>query len=157
MQNNDMTQTDGNVEPDWETAISLKLTPAAIIHALYTSADSVHTGWESCIEHSLIVSEITALDEQGENHCRLVEQEYVEDEHPDVTWHDWTVELKVASVYVSAHWRAQTSTSPSDWDWCSAEAERAFSGACVLVGKRVRRGLLLEERKDPPRATRTHH
>jgi hypothetical protein len=152
-----MSQPDTNLEPDWDTPLSLTITPGGIMHALYTSADSVHTGWSTCIEASLVVSETTALDEQGDNHCRLVEQEYVEDESPDVTWHDWAVELKIGDVYLVAHWRTQVSASPAEWEWCAEEAEKAFVASCVLMGKRVRRGLVIEEPPDNPRPARTRH
>ncbi len=152
-----MTIDATNGEPDWDTPLTITLTPEAIIYALFSSADTVHTGWESCVDRSLIVSEITAVDEQSDNHCRLVGQEYVEDEAPDVTWHDWAVELKLGEIYVTAHWHSQENASPSDWDWSAQEAETAFSSACLLIGKRVRRGLVVEEPSRALRTPRTHH
>ena len=47
--------------------------------------------------------------------------------------------------------------SLAHWEWCVAEAEKAFTKACILVGKRIRSGLVVEE---PPQAqvpSRTHH
>ena len=149
---------DADADPDWDEPLELRLTPAAIIHALFASADSVHTGWESCVEGSLVVEDVTVNDERAGNHCRLVKQTYVEQEEPEEMWTDWTVEVRFGQVFVSGHWRTRESSVPADLDWCAAEAEKAFAGSCVLVGKRVRRGFIVE---DPPRATdrpsRTHH
>lgn len=153
----DMSRVDSGHEPDWDTAVDLQLAPAAIIHALFWSAGSVHTGWESCVQHDLVVFEISAIDDHSDNHCRLAEQEYVEDPSEEVTWHDWSVELKLGHVYISAHWRARMDDSPAEWDWCADEAEKAFSAAAVLVGKRVRRGLAVESEPNSARAPRTHH
>jgi len=100
-----MSPADSGHEPDWDAAIDLQLAPAAIIHALFGSAESVHTGWESCIQHDLVVFELSAIDDHSDNHCRLIEQEYVEDPSQEITWHDWIVELKLGRVYISAHWR----------------------------------------------------
>lgn len=152
-----MSQADSGHEPDWDTAIDLQLAPAAIIHALFWSAESVHTGWESCVQHDLVVFELSAIDDHGDNHCRLLEQEYVEDASQDVTWHDWAVELRLGRVYISAHWRARVDDSPGEWDWCATEAEKAFTAAAVLVGKRVRRGLAVEAQPEGRRVPRTHH
>jgi hypothetical protein len=152
-----MTQPNQTVEPDWETPLSFSLTPSLIFHAFFTSADTVHTGWDSCIDPALLIEDMTVIDEHTGNHCRLVKQAYVEDEEPELTWHDWTVELKVGDTYLSAHWRAQAEWSPSDQAWCTAQAEDAFSNACTLVGKRVRRGLLVEEPSRGPQPSRTRH
>lgn len=156
MRENDPMETDG--DPEWDAPLELRLTPAAIIHALFATADSVHTGWESCIDNSLVVEDLNVSDEGGRNHCRLARQGYVEQEEPEENWTDWTVEIRLGEVYLVAHWRTRESSVPADLDWCSKEAERAFANACVLVGKRVRRGLVVE---DPPRAkerpSRTHH
>ncbi len=71
-----------------------------------------------------------AHEDNGDNYCRYVEQEYVEDEATeDTIWHDWTVELKLGETFVVAHWRAQVGGSPSEWDWCERESEKAFAVA----------------------------
>jgi hypothetical protein len=152
-----MATDNTEVDPDWDAPVGLNVTPAAIIHALFWSADSVHTGWDSCVDHDLVVWEVSAVDDNSDNHCRLVEQEYADDEANDVTWHDWTVELKLSSTYVSAHWRAQVNANMADWEWCTSEAEKAFTGACLFVGKRIRRGLVVESSSPSPRGNRTHH
>jgi len=153
-----MTETDVQTDPDWDTPLEISVTPAGIIYSLFTTAEAVHTGWESCIDPTLVVAELNALDDLGDNHCRLVEQEYLDEERTDITWHDWTVELKLAGTFISAHWRAQVSAVPFDWDWCLRSAEEAFSRACLLVGKPVRRALAIEEGATTPMAPgRTHH
>lgn len=152
-----MSHDDSGQEPDWDTAISLHLSPAALIHALFWSAGSVHTGWGSCVQDDLVVFEINTIDDASDNHCRLIEQEYVEDPAEEITWHDWSVELKLGSVYISAHWRARLDDSPSEWDWCADQAEKAFAAAAVLVGKRVRRGIAVEAEPDRRPIPRTHH
>ena len=152
-----MEEIDTAVEPDWDLPLKLQLTPAGVIHALFASADSVHTGWDSCIDHGLVATETTAIDDLTGNHCRLVKQEYVEDHEPDQTWHDWVVELKLGDTYISAHWRVQHSTTPVEWEWCVSEAENAFATGCVLIGKRVRRGLVIEEPPNSLPGSRTHH
>ena len=121
------SDTDAAMEPDWDAPIKVQLTPAAIIHALFPSADGVHTGLESCVDHALVTQETNAVDDLSGNHCRLARQEYVEDHTPDVTWHDWVVELKLGEIYIAAHWRTQQNANPADWDWCMGEAENAFA------------------------------
>ena len=151
-------EIDTTVEPDWDAPISIALTPAAIIHAVFPTADSVHTGWDSCIDQSLVVAETNAVDDVSGNHCRLIRQEYMEDHAPEVTWQDWTVELKLSNTYISGHWRVEQTVAPSEWEWCRSEAESAFTSACTYIGKRVRRGLLIEEPPSSmPTASRTHH
>ncbi len=145
------------MDPDWDTPVRLTLTPAAIIDTVFFTADSVHTGDQSCVDQSLVVMETTAIDDQSENYCRFVEQEYMEEEETEVTWHDWAVEIRIEDVMVVGHWRATVTGSPSDWEWCATEAEKAFATACVLVGKRVRRGIVVDTPSAAPRPSRTHH
>jgi len=152
-----MSEAERDYDPDWDTPLEFSLTPEAIMHSVFWTADTVHTGWESCVDQRLVISDMTAIDEDNGSYCRLAEQEYVEDESPEVTWHDWTVELKVGDTFVTAHWQVQTTESPAFWEWCASQAEQAFSTACVLVGKRVRRGLVVEENPNTPRVPRTHH
>ena len=152
-----MDEENSSADPDWETPVTFTLTPEDIVHTVFWTAHSVHTGWESCIDASLTVRDTTAVDDDSGSHCRLAELEYVEDDEErgdgnEVTWHDWTVEIKVQDLYVSAHWRATDASAASDWDWCAAEAEQAFANACMLLGKRVRRQWVIE---DSPRARRT--
>ena len=83
--------------------------------------------------------------------------EYLEDQEPEITWHDWVVELKLGEVFMSAHWRSRNQDSPSEWDWCVQEAEKTFASACLLVGKRVRRGFIIEGSSEQGRTPRTQH
>ncbi|MGB0712871.1 MAG: hypothetical protein ACPGUC_04860 [Gammaproteobacteria bacterium] len=133
-------------EPDWDTPLELTVSPAALIHALFYTARQVHTGWESCIDAQFVTYEINAVDPHNDNHARFVEQEYVVDED-GTNWHDWTVELHLGRVFVIGHWQLPLDASPADWEWCTKEAESAFERACLFLGKRVRRGLAVE---DPP-------
>jgi hypothetical protein len=144
-------------EPDWETPLSLTTTPALLIHALMGTASAVHTGWASCVDETLVLSNILAMDDSVGNYIRLVEQEFVEDGKPDQVWHDWTLEVRIGSVLTTGHWQLEASAHPSDWDWNAREARRAFERACVLIGRRVRETLAVEEpeRTEPvPRASR---
>ena len=151
-------EIDTTVEPDWDLPVTIQLSPAAIIHAVFPTADSVHTGWDTCIDQSLVVAETNAVEDLTGNHCRLIRQEYTEDHTPDATWHDWTVELKLGDTHISAHWRVEHTVSPAEWEWCLSEAETAFATACTYIGKRVRRGLLIEDPPNSmPAASRTHH
>jgi hypothetical protein len=144
-------------DPDWDMPLTLKLTPELIVHALMHNASGVHTGWESCIEDDLIVSQLVAMDDAGSCAVRLVEQEFADEQEPDAVWHDWVLEVRVGKVIVSGHYSLRTTAAPLDWDWHAREAENAFERACVLLGRRVRRGLVIEEplpRELPPRANR---
>ena len=152
-----MNEPETAMDPDWDTPLHITLTPDAIMRHLFASAESVHTGWDTCVEHNLIVAETTALGDDGSNYCRLVEQEYLEDQEPDVTWHDWVVEIKLGDVFMSAHWRSRNQDSPAEWDWCVQEAEKTFASACLLVGKRVRRGFIIEGSSEHGRTPRTQH
>ena len=144
-------------DPDHDSVVTVTTTPSAIMDAVFATADQVHTGWDSCVDPALVVSDMTVAERAGGNYCRLVEQAYTEDEQPDVSWHDWAVELRLGEVYITAHWRAEEDASPSDWEWCAVQAEEAFSRACVLLGKRVRRGLVVDEPVRAPKPARTHH
>ena len=149
--------TDDNV-PDWDKPMTISVTPGDLIHALFTTASDVHTGWSSCIDNALITSDLTALDDRSGNYARLAEQEFSDEESPDILWHDWTVEIQLAEVLVTAHWAIQVTAPPLDWDWCAREAEKAFEKAAVIVGKRVRRSVVVEENPDaPPPPDRRHH
>jgi hypothetical protein len=132
-------------EPDWDVPLNLRVTPNGLIHALFWTASAVHSGWSSCIESTLVIGETLAADETTGNWCRLVEQEFVEDGQEDMVWRDWSVELRIGDVYVIGHWQLPVSASPMEWDWQTREAEQAFEKACVLLGKRVRKGLVVED------------
>lgn len=136
--------------------MSLTLTPGLLIHALMSTASAVHTGWSSCIDDTLVLTNQVAMDDQAGHYVRLVEQEFVEDEQPDMVWHDWTLEVRIGSVLTTGHWQFPATSHPSEWDWNAREAERAFERACVLIGRRVRRGIQVEEPilEDMPRARR---
>jgi hypothetical protein len=144
-------------EPDWESPLHLKLTPALLIHSLMGTASAVHTGWSSCIDENLVVSSVVSMDDGAGNYVRLAEQEFYE-EDPEVVWHDWTLEIRVGSVLTTGHWHVPVSAPPMEWEWQAKESERAFERACLLVGRRVRRGLVVEEpapsEQLPPRSSR---
>jgi lysozyme family protein len=150
-------QNETAAEPDWDTPLTVTLTPALLIHALFATANTVHTGWTSCVEETLSLNDLVCMDERTGSYCRLVEQEYVEDDNEETVWHDWAVEVRLGNVLVTGHWQIQTTLSPMDWDWCAREAERAFEKACVLFGRRIRRGVGVEEpnlEQHPPRQQR---
>jgi len=152
-------QNDNPTEPDWDTPLQVTLTPGLLIHALFGTANSVHTGWDSCIDDSLTLGNLVTTDESGGNYCRMVEQEYTEDgDEEETVWHDWTVEVRIGNVLITGHWQIQTTTPPMDWEWCAREAEKAFEKACVLFGKRIRRGIGVDEPEAAPDSTknRTH-
>lgn len=144
-------------EPAWDAPLTVTLTPDTLMNTVFLSAESVHTGWESCVEQRLVVADNHVVEESSGNHCRLAEQEYADDEQPEDFWHDWTLELRIGEVYVIAHWRARSPGSPADWAWCAAEAENAFIQACTLIGRRVRRGILVDESSGQGRASKTRH
>lgn len=144
-------QDDNASDPDWDTPIPLTTTPGLLIHALFGTASTVHTGWTSCVDDSLALADLMAADDSNGNYCRLVEQEYMEEDAEEETiWHDWAVEVKIGNILVTGHWQIQVTTSPMDWEWCAREAEQAFGKACVLFGKRIRRGVGVEEPMGAP-------
>jgi len=152
-----MTKDDDAGEPDWETPLTLTTTPALLIHALMGTASAVHTGWSSCVDDTLVQSDLVAMDDRAGNYVRLVEQEFVEDGKPDLVWHDWTLEVRVGAVLTTGHWQFEVTAHPSDWDWNAREARRAFERACVLLGRRVRPTLAVEDpvpTEPVPRASR---
>ncbi|NEX22528.1 hypothetical protein G3480_19820 [Thiorhodococcus mannitoliphagus] len=144
-------------EPDWDTPLSLTTTPGLIMHALMGTASAVHTAWSSCIDDTLVLSNQVAMDDQAGHYVRLVEQEFVEEDQPGQLWHDWTLEVRIGSVLTTGHWQFAANAHPSEWEWNAREASRAFERACVLLGRRVRRSLVVEEPvqfEDVPRASR---
>ena len=146
-------------QPDWSTPLNLTLTPEAIMSTAFATAEEVHCGWDTCVNPALVLSETTSVDPMTSNHCRLLEQEYSYDDQPDITWHDWTCELRVGEMYLLGHWRVQLNEAPAMWAWCANEAESAFINACMLIGQRARRGLIVESTTPvapvPPRSR--HH
>ncbi len=152
-----MIPDDKTQEPDWESPLQLTLTPNMLINTLMGTASAVHTGWQSCIEESLVVSNLIAVDDRTGDYVRLAEMEFVEDEDPDVVWHDWTLELRFGRVLTTGHWQVQTSSPLLQWDWSAGEAGQAFEKACAMIGRRVRRGLVVDETQastPPPQSTR---
>jgi hypothetical protein len=141
----DQTPDQETGEPDWETPLALTTTPSLLIHSLMGTASAVHTGWESCIDDSLVMSDLLAMDDREGNYLRLVEQEFVEDGKPDTVWHDWSLELRIGTVLTTGHWQVEVSAHPSEWDWNARQARHAFELACVLVGRRVRRTFAVED------------
>lgn len=139
------TDTRDAGEPDWDTPLPLTLTPALIIHAIMGTASAVHTGWSSCVDESLVVSNVVSMEDRTGHYIRLAEQEFVEDDQPDTIWHDWTLEIRIGSILTTGHWQIPVSAHPSEWDWSAREARRAFECACLLVGRRVRQTLTVEE------------
>lgn len=133
--------------PEWNTQLSLNISPAQVAHTAFYSARSVHTGWQSCIDPQFVLFELKAADACG-NQARFVEQEYAADEEDEGDWHDWSVEICINNLYVTAHWQAPSDVGPADWDWCLQEAEKAFERVCLLLGKRVRKGLIVEEMEE---------
>lgn len=153
-----MIEKQDTEEPDWDSSLQVKLTPALLIHALMATASAVHTGWSSCIDEKLVVSGAVSIDEVAGNYVRLAEQEFYEDEDPEVVWHDWTLEIRLGTVLTTGHWQVPVTASPMEWEWHGAEAEKAFDRACLLLGRRVRKGLIVEEpapsEQLPPRSSR---
>jgi len=140
-----MTEEQAETEPDWGSPLQLQLTPALLIHALMATASAVHTGWSSCIDEKLVVSGTVSMDDTVGNYVRLAEQEFYEDEDPEVVWHDWTLEIRIANILTTGHWQVPVSASPMEWEWYAGEAEKAFERACLLIGRRVHRGLVVDE------------
>lgn len=140
-----MSQEQASVEPDWEQALPLTMTPALIIHSVMATASAVHTGWESCIDDRLILSNLVAMDDKTGHYVRLVEQEYHEEADPETVWHDWTLEIRIANVLTTGHWQAPVGGPAIESEWQAREAEQAFERACVLLGRRVSRGLVVVE------------
>lgn len=135
-------------EPDWDTPLALTITPGMIIHALMGTATAAHTGWSSCIDDALVLSDQVAMDDRTGHYIRLVEQEFVEEDQPGTLWHDWSLEVRIGSVLTIGHWQFPASAHPLEWDWHTREAARAFERACVLLGRRVRRTVSVEDAAD---------
>ncbi len=55
------------------------MTPGLLIYALMGTATAVHTGWESCIEDGLVVSDLVTMGDSAETSIRLAEQEFYEE------------------------------------------------------------------------------
>ncbi|MCG6895912.1 MAG: hypothetical protein LJE61_12630 [Thiocapsa sp.] len=140
-----MTTENDAAEPDWETPLTLTLTPALLIHSLMGTASAVHTGWGSCVDDSLLLSNLVSMEDRAGNYIRLAEQEFVEDDQPETVWHDWTLEVRIGSVLTTGHWQFPATAHPSEWEWNAREAGRAFERACLLVGRRVRRTMAVED------------
>jgi hypothetical protein len=145
-------------EPDWDSQLTLRLTPTMLIHALMPTASAVHTGHSSCVDDTLVVNNLVSMDDTEGNYVRLAEQEFYEDEDPETVWHDWTLEIRIGEVLTTGHWQFPSNAPPMEWAWNAREAEEAFGRACVLIGRRVRRGLAVEDpapmEQPPPRSSR---
>lgn len=144
-------------DPEWDHILTLTVTPSGLAQALFATASSVHTGWSSCVESNLVASDLLATDVRTGNFARLVEQEFFEDEDPDVLWHDWAVEIRIGEVFITGHWQLQASSAPLDLEWGRREAEAAFDKATLLVGKRARHVVAIEEEPEAPPPKSQHH
>jgi hypothetical protein len=153
-----MIEEQDSADPDWDSPLQIKLTPRLLIHAIMGTASAVHTGWASCIDDKLLMADLVSMDDAAGHYVRLAEQEFYEDEDPETVWHDWTVEIRIGNVITAGHWQILATAPPMEWEWNVREAEKAFSVACVLIGRRVRRGLAVEEpaaaEQTPPRSRR---
>lgn len=148
---------DDTPDPDWDSPLRLELTPELIVHAVMETASAVHTGWQSCVDEASVLAQTLAIDDTGDKSVRLIEQEFADDEDAEAAWHDWTVEVRVGKIITTGHWQLRTNAAALDWEWHERAAETAFERACVLLGRRVRRGLVIEEpmpRDLPPRSSR---
>lgn len=144
-------------DPDWDTPLQLTLTPAMLAHVLLETANAAHTGRQSCIEEAAILNQLVAMDDSGHHVVRLVEQEFTDEQEPEIIWHDWVVEICLGQIFIVGHWHVRIGTPAFEWEWHARQAEQAFERACVLLGRRVRRGLWVEEpapRAVPPRSHR---
>lgn len=140
-----MLQEQEVTEPDWDSPLSLRLTPALLMHSLMTTATAVHTGYASCVDDKLVVNDLISMDGSVGNYVRLVEQDFYEEEDPETVWHDWTLEISIGKILTTGHWQISANASPMEWEWTAREAEKAFGRACVLIGRRVRQGLVVDE------------
>jgi len=140
-----MLQEQEVTEPDWDSPLTLKLTPALLMHSLMTTATAVHTGYASCVDDKLVVNDLISMDGSVGNYVRLVEQDFYEEEDPETVWHDWTLEISIGKILTTGHWQISANASPMEWEWTAREAEKAFGRACVLIGRRVRQGLVVDE------------
>jgi len=153
-----MIEEQDAADPDWDSPLHIKLTPRLLIHTLMGTASAVHTGWASCVDDKLLMSNLVSMDDAAGHYVRLAEQEFYEDQDPETVWHDWTVEVRIGNVITTGHWQIPATAQAMEWEWNAREAERAFERACVLIGRRVRRGLAVEEpaaeEQPPPRSSR---
>ena len=153
-----MTSEKNVDEPDWDSPLTLRLTPSLLIHSLMATASAVHTGHSTCVDETLVVNNLVTMDDTQGHYVRLVEQEFYEDDDPDTVWHDWTLEISIGKILTTGHWQVPVTAPPMEWEWNAREAEQAFGRACVLLGRRVRPGLAVEEPltsvQPPPRASR---
>lgn len=140
-----MLQEQEVTEPDWDSPLTLKLTPALLMHSLMTTATAVHTGYASCVDDKLVVNDLISMDGSVGNYVRLVEQDFYEEEDPETVWHDWTLEISIGKILTTGHWQISANASPMEWEWTAREAEKAFGRACILIGRRVRQGLVVDE------------
>jgi hypothetical protein len=146
-----------SADPDWDMPLNLRITPSLLVHALMENASGVHTGWESCVDDAALVSELVVVDDTGGASVRMVEQQFADEEDAEAVWQDWAVEVRIGRVVTTGHFSVRSNAPPLDWNWHLSEAERAFERACVLIGRRVRRGLVVDEPLPtdlPPRASR---
>ena len=144
-------------EPDWDSQLTVRLTPGMLIHALMATASAVHTGIASCVEEKLVVNDLVSMDDREGNYVRLAEQEFYEDDDPETVWHDWTLEIRVGKVLTTGHWQIPSSAPPMEWAWSAREAEKAFGRACVLLGRRADGRLLHVQRRRPRRRPERGH
>ena len=69
-----------------------------------------------------------------------------------------TLEISIGKVLTTGHWQIPSNAPHMEWEWNAREAEKAFGRACLLVGRRVRRGLVVDGpapmEQPPPRSSR---
>ena len=52
-------------DPDHDSVVTVTTTPSAIMDAVFATADQVHTGWDSCVDPALVVSDMTVAEHAG--------------------------------------------------------------------------------------------
>ena len=107
-----MLQEQEVTEPDWDSPLPLRLTPALLMHSLMATATAVHTGYASCVDDKLVVNDLISTDGAVGNYVRLVEQDFYEEEDPDTVWHDWTLEISIGKILTTGHWQIPANASP---------------------------------------------
>jgi hypothetical protein len=96
-------------------------------------------------DDKLVANDMVSMDGAVGNYVRLVEQDFYEDEDPETVWHDWTLEISIGKILTTGHWQIPSNASPMEWEWTAREADKAFGRACILIGRRVRQGLVVDE------------
>lgn len=135
-------------QPALDKPLFWGITPSEIYESCIESFETAWTSFESSVDPDLVVSETVARNERTGNVCRLVEEAWTEEDRSDPSSSRefmtmFTVELKLGIAMINATWTCSADEGDAAREYLRTAAENTFIKMSALIGKRVRRGIIV--------------